>query len=267
MIALWITLSSDSDDWLFTACTLPALQAFVVTPRLELLVAEILDRLVIEQAVDRTCVRFRIELVHLPAKAGPPLGDQHRAKNVERQCARGDRDECPVVASDQDRRYQTDLDERRQNREQREIDQRRNAARAALDVAGQAARLSRQMEAQRQRVQVAEHFERDIAHRALRHLGEQVFAKLGKRRRRQPQRAISDQQRQRHDEDCRRLVEAVDDLLQQHRHTDVGDLGADQRGQRRDDAPFVGPQIRQQVADRPPIGIAARLGRSGQRHR
>ena len=135
--------------------------------------------------------------------------------------------------------------------------------RAALDVAGQAARLPRQMEAQRQRVQVAEGDGRVIL-RAIRYA-------IERSRRRQAvrlaQRAIRDQQRQWHNEDCRRLVEAVDDLLQQHRHTDVGDLGADQRSQRRDDAPFVGPQIRQQVADRAPIGIAAWLGRSGQRHR
>ena len=120
-----------------------------------------------------------------------PLGDRHREGDVDRERDGGDRDERPVVARDQDRRHQRDLDQRRQDREQREADQRRDAALAALDVARQPAGLSRQVEAQRQRVQVAEHLERDRAHRALRHLGEEVFAQFGEERRRQPQQAVA----------------------------------------------------------------------------
>ena len=82
-----------------------------------------------------------------------------------------------------------------------------------------------QVEAQRQRVQVAEHLERDLAHRALRHLGEQELAQLGEQRRRQ--RAAGRRRRAaraapRAAPCC--AVEAVDDLLQQQRHADVRDL-------------------------------------------
>ena len=106
-----------------------------------------------------------------------------------------------------------------------------------------------EVEAQRQRVQVAEHLERDVAHRALRHLGEQELAQLGEQRRRQPQQAVGDEQRERHGEQRGLAVEGVDDLLQQHRDADVGDLGGDQRGQRRDHPPLVRPEVGQQRAD------------------
>ena len=83
-----------------------------------------------------------------------------------------------------------------------------------------------QMEAQRQRVQVAEHLQRDLAHRALRHLGEQELAKLGEQRRRQPQQAVGHEQRERHEQRGRASVQAVDDLLQQQRHADIGALAS-----------------------------------------
>ena len=135
---------------------LPALQALVVAPRLPLLVAEVLDCLVVEQAVDRSRVRLRVELVHLPAKMRAPFGDHDREQHVERQRDRSDRHERPVVARDQHRGHQRDLDECGQDREQREADQRRDAALATLDVSRQSAGLPRQVKAQRQRVQVPE---------------------------------------------------------------------------------------------------------------
>ena len=204
---------------------LPALHALVVAARLPFLVAEVLDGLVVEQAVDRARVGLRVELVHLPAEPGAPVGDEDRRGDVERERGQRDRDEGPVIARDQDRRHEPDLDQRRQDGEEREADQRRDPALAALDVPGEAAGLAREVEAQRQRVQVAEGLQRDRAHRALRHLGEQVFAQLGERGRRQPEEAVRDQQHERHHQHRGALVEPVDDRLHQHRHADVGDLG------------------------------------------
>ena len=200
MIALCVDVEQRQRRLARDRRVLPALQALVVAARLPLLVAEVLDRLVVEQAVDRARVRLRVELVHLAAGTRAPVGDRDRREDVERQRGERDRDERPVVAGDQDRRDEADLDQRGQDREQREADQRGDAALAALDVAREPARLPREMEAQRQRVQVAEHLERDRAHRALRHLCEQVFAKLGEERRRQPQHAVGDEQREGHRE-------------------------------------------------------------------
>jgi hypothetical protein len=77
-------------------------------------------------------------------------------------------------------------------------DQRLDAAHAALDVAGHAAGLALQVEAQRQRMQVLEGLQRDGAGGALGGLGEHQLAQFGEQRRRQPQQAVAHQQRHRH---------------------------------------------------------------------
>ena len=93
----------------------PALHALVVAARLPFLVTEVLDGLVVEQAVDRSRVGLRVEFVHLPAEAGSPVGDHHGCGDVERERPERDRDERPVVADDQDRADEADLDQRRQD--------------------------------------------------------------------------------------------------------------------------------------------------------
>ena len=238
---------------------LPALQAFVVAPRFEFLVVEILDRLVIEQTVDRARIRLGIELVHLPPEAGAPFGYRHRVDDVQDQRAKRDADEPQIVASDEDRRHQRDFDERRQDREQRVADQSRYAAGSSLDVARQAAGLPREMEAQRQRVQMAEGLQRNRAHGALRHLGEQVLAQLSESSRRQPQRTVGREQRQRQNQRLPRRDsgQPIDDLLQYQRHTDVGELGRDQTAEGEQHAALVCEQIGQQRADRVPVAAGA----------
>ena len=167
---------------------------------------------------------------------------------------------------DEDRGHEADLDQRGQDREQREADQRGDAARPALDVAREAAGLPREVKAQAERMQVPEHLERDRPHRALGDLREQELAQLGEERRRQPQRPVRDQQRKRHDQQRRFAVEAVDDLLQQQRDADVGDLRHHEARERRSHPPAVGPEVRQQAADRAPVAAHA-VRRRGCRRR
>ena len=70
--------------------------------------------------------------------------------------------------------------------------------RAALDVARQAAGLALEVEAQRQRVQVAEDLERDAADRALRDLREDRVAQLAEGLRQDAGHAVGEDQRDRH---------------------------------------------------------------------
>src|SRR6185312_2003177 len=151
----------------------------------------------------------------------------------------------------QNGRDQRDLDQRRQDREKRVPDQRRYAAGPALDVASEAAGLPREVEAQRQRVQMAKGLQRDRAHGALRDLGEQIFAQLGERRRRKPQRAIGGEQPERQRQ---RLAgnrgEPVDDVLQHQRNADVGELGRHQAAEREQDTALVREQVGQRRGDR-----------------
>ena len=89
--------------------------------------------------------------------------------------------------------------------------------------------------------------------------------KLGEDGRRQAQQAVRDEQRERHEQHGRGLVEAVDDLLQEQRHADVGRLGEHEARDRRQHAALVLPQVRQERADRRPVAADASARRSARR--
>jgi hypothetical protein len=71
-------------------------QVLVVAPRLELLVAEVLHRLVVEQAVDGARVGPGIELVGAAPDVDAPFGHQDGEGDVHRHRAEGHRGEAPV---------------------------------------------------------------------------------------------------------------------------------------------------------------------------
>ena len=81
-------------------------QLLVVAARLELLVAEVLHRLVVEQRVDGARVGARVELVGAPADLHAPLGDQHGEHDVDGHGAEGDGGEAPVELGDQHRGHE-----------------------------------------------------------------------------------------------------------------------------------------------------------------
>ncbi len=99
-------------------------QRVVVASRLVLLVAEILDRFEIQKRVDRARVGPRLELVPATAYLGPPVRDRHGEQDVDAQAGADDRREPDLVVPDQVGDHQRDLDQRRQDRIQREADQR-----------------------------------------------------------------------------------------------------------------------------------------------
>ncbi len=148
-------------------------------------------------------------------------------------------------------------------------DQRRDAARAALDVARHAAGLAFRWKRSDSACRWREHLQRDVAHGALRDLREHEFAQLGERRRRQPQQrrtrpaaasgSTSTALRRR-----RLDRQRVDDALQHERHADVGELGADQEDEREQHAPLERPQVRrerpQDVERRAGAGRRRRVG-------
>ena len=61
---------------------LPLFQAAIVAPGLEALIAEILHRLIVKQAVDGLGVGLRVQFVHAPAELVAPLGDAHRDPDI-----------------------------------------------------------------------------------------------------------------------------------------------------------------------------------------
>ena len=136
----------------------------------------------------------------------------------------------------------------RNDREQHVRQQGRDAARAALDVARHPAGLPLQVKAQRQRMQMAEHLQRDAPDGALGDAHEHDVAQFREQRRRQPQQAVDHQQRKRQHQDGGLRVQGIDDALHHQRHADVGHLGGGQTGERNEHASLELQQVGKQRA-------------------
>ena len=244
-------------------------QALVVAAGLEVLVVEVLDGLVVQQRVDGAAVRLRVQLVHLAAELGAPLGEADGQRAIGNQRGQRDPHEAHVELAAEQRQHQRQLDQRRHDGVERVAHQRLQRARAALDVAGHAAGLAVEVEAQAERVQVAEGLQRDAPRRAVGGLGEDQFAQLGEDRGRQPQPRIGQQQPQRHDHQRPRIADrdrqAVHQLLQQQRHAHVRRLGRDDEHQRQHHAHAVFPQVGAEALQRRPVaaGRAGGIDRGG----
>ncbi len=227
----------------------------VEAPRLVLLIGEIFDGLVIEQAVDRLGVGLAVALVHLAAEFEAPIGDDEGEDDIADDRAEGDDREAPLIEPPEDRADQHDLEQRRHEAEEEVIEQEFRAANAALDRARQAAGLALEVEAQRELMQVAEGRERHLAHRALSDLGEDRVAQLGESLGRNPGDAIADDEHDRHGDE-RGLAgrERIDRMLVKHRHIDRGRFGKNEQPDRDDDAQpqipgAARPEKGQQLAD------------------
>ncbi len=218
------------------------------------LVAEILHRLVIDQAVDGARIGLGIHFVHGAAEHHAPFGDHQREGDVDHERGKGDDGEPRVVFDEQNRRHQADFQQRRQDVEQQESEQETDAARAALDVARYAAGLPLQMEAQTQTVQMLEHLQCHAADGALRHLGEQRIAQFAEQRAEQTQQTVADHQEHRDGQHRLRLAHRIHDLLEHQRHGHVGELRQHQKHDHRNHPDFELQQIGQQTADDAPIG-------------
>jgi len=234
-----------------------ALQALVVPAGFKGFVAEVFDRLVVEQRVNRLGVRRRVELVGLPAKLGPPLGDAHREEDVERQRGHRDPGKPGIELDGQNGQHQTHFDQRGHDAVERIRNQRLDAAHAALDVACHAAGLARQMKAQAQGMQVLKGLQCNGAGRALRGLGEHQLAQFGESRSRQSQAAIGQQKSHRHHQQGARIAwlqaHGVDQFLEQHGHAHIGQFGPHHESQRQQHAPLVFPEVRQKPLQGVPV--------------
>ncbi len=173
------------------------LHAVVVAIGLELLVAEILHRFVVDQAVHRARSGNGIQFIHLSAVLGAPFGNRHGRDDVEHHHPHGNQRKYPVELHQQDSAHQEDFQKRGQNAKQQIIDDGRYAHTAAVYVTRNAAGLPLQMKTQRQVVQMPERFDADLADDALGDLGKDHVSQIGKQSRGQAQQAVSDYERSR----------------------------------------------------------------------
>ena len=225
---------------------LPAREGAVVAADLVALVAEVLDRLVVDQAVHGLRVGLGLEAVHLVAEVHPPVGDGEGEPGVDQHGHQGDQGEDEVVAGEQDRRHEPELHQRRQHVEDHVVEERADAAGAPLQVPEDGAGLALQVEAQGEVQQVREHPVREPAHGAVADLGEDRVAQLVEEGRRHLERAVGRQQGHRqHEPRVPAGVEGVDDRLEDQRNAHVGDLREQQRGEREQHPAPVLPDVGQ----------------------
>ncbi len=129
---------------------LVARHRLVVARRLAPLGAEILDRLEVEQAVDRLGVGVGVALVHRAANADAPVGRDRRVDEIDEHGDADRQDVAPVEGIEKRRRDQHEFDDRRHGDQHRGAHDRLDRVAAALEHARQPAGLALEMKAQRQ---------------------------------------------------------------------------------------------------------------------
>ncbi len=224
-------------------------QALVVALGFVGLVVEVLDRLVIEQRIDRAGAGLGIGLDRGAIELRAPFGHRHRPGDIGDQHEQRDDGEPDVVQQHQHDRHQHHLDDRRNDRVQGPVQQVGNGAAATFDIARHAAGAAVEMEAQRKRVQMAEHRQHHHARAARHHPREDDLPHLGEHALGQARGAVGQQQRDR-DQGRRRVdAERVDQPLQHHRHGEAGEFGRQQAGHGQRDAQPIRLEERQQARE------------------
>ena len=149
--------------------------------RLAPLVAEIFDRLVVQQRVDRLRMGVRVGIVHLAADGDAPVAGAHREPHIGPHRHRDDAHVPDVELVPDDAGGQRELQDGRQAVQDGEADDLLDAGRAALDDAREPAGAPLEMKAQRQLVQVDEGAVGELADRVLPDAREERVAQLVQR--------------------------------------------------------------------------------------
>ena len=235
---------------------LPFLQGIVVTLQFQTLVAEILDRLVVDQTVEGDRVAARIELIHAVPEIHAPLGDQKGEQHVHRHRTEHGTGEDRVVVAQHDHRHQRELHHDGQDAEGHVVQDLAYRTRAALQVTADRTGLAPQMKTQRELQQMGQHPCRQAAHRPVAHLGEHHVPQFVEQACAELKQPVGDQQRHRHAQRQlvqRCLFEEIDESLEHQRDADVGGLRQYQAAQGKQRAAAKFPQKGQHAAQVVPI--------------
>ena len=142
--------------------------------------AEGLDRLVVHQGVDHEAGRLAVRLVQRPAMLDAPVRDGEGEGDVEDDGGDGHAGQAPVVVGGHHRRRHGQLEHRGAQIEHHAAQQEVRRDGAAVDDAGQAARLFRLVEVQRQRQRMGEGLHRRSGQGLLRDRREDGVADQGR---------------------------------------------------------------------------------------
>ena len=97
--------------------------------------------------------------------------------------------------------------------------------------------------------------------RSLSHSGEDDFSQLGEQRRRESQSTVGTEQSKGYENDgcISGARQCVNEILEDQRNANVGDLGRDQAGEGEDNPPFPCPEVRQQGTNGLPVAALHRF--------
>ena len=166
----------------------------IEAPRLELLIAEIFHRLVVEQAVDRLRMRLGVGFVHVAADGDAPLAGPEGEPDIDADGEQHDHHVDPAEIPGDQARDHRELDRRGDRVQHRHAHDSVDAVDAALDDAAQASGPALQMKAQRKLMQMPEGAVGELAHGVLGNHGEPHVAELREQHHQHAAHAIGDDQ-------------------------------------------------------------------------
>ena len=206
----------------------PVAHRLVIALALAPLGGEIFDRFVVQQRVDRPADHPCVHVVHPRPERIAPVGHLTGEQDIDRDHRRGRHDQAKAELDLEDDQHRRQLDHRRRNIEQQEIEHHVDALGAALDDLGHLAGAATQMEAQRQAVQMGKDIGRETAGGLLADLLEHDIAQIIEHHLSEPRQPVSRHQRQQYRQLGAECIvrHAVDHRLVEKRHRQDRRLGA-----------------------------------------
>ena len=154
----------------------PLFQGIVVATHFVGFVAEVLDGLEIDEAVEGLGIGLGIQLVHGVTPMHAPVGDFEREQHVHGHGAEDDDGEVPVEGGDQQDGDKTEFHRHRQDLKDHVVEQRGDRLGPPLQVTGNAAGASFQVVAQGEIMQVGQSADGNPPHGPVTHPCEQGVA-------------------------------------------------------------------------------------------
>ena len=245
--------------------------AFGLTP----LRTEILDGLVVQQAVDGLGIGIGVALVHGPADRHAPVGGCRREPKVESDHHHHDERIAPIELVEEHCQDQGELNDGRDARQHAEADNLFDGCATTFENTGQTTGLALQMKAQRQAVQMHEDLVRKAPHRIHRDRCKQRITPLREQLHERTQQTVECRQGNRPSKDgrhalllCATLGQRIGCPLEREGHSDGHELGDQKKAHCACHAqsqirpvmrPYVGPQA-VHGSRQGHFGLGSRLG-------
>ena len=241
----------------------PVPQLAVETVYLQLLIAEVLHRFIVDETVHGPAVGLRVQPVHVMAEIHAPLRDGEGHQGIDHHSAEGDKRKHRIILGHQNPPHQQELHQHRKDTESHVVKDLGHGTGAPLQITADAAGLAFQVVAQGQTVQMLQHPGGEPAHGPVTHLGKDDVPQLIEKAGGQLQGAITQQQAYGQNQHLfGAVLQGIDDLLEQQGNPHIGHFGKHQAQQGKGRPPAELPEKRQHIPQVVPVAaILVHLGR------